>query len=101
MAPVSKKAPPNKSSCPTACALENCSAALHAAGIALSKVARVPGKSSRAPALTRVSITLLLQRLRSTRLQKSWKLLKTPLDWRASTILSIAPSPTPFKAPRP
>ena len=56
---------------------------------------------SKAPALMSASTVRLLMRWRSTRTQKSKRLLNGPPSLRALTIASTASWPVPFTAPSP
>ena len=64
-----------------------------------SRAARLSAKVSKAPALIKASTTRLLTSLRSTRVQKSKKLLNGPLARRSATMASMAPCPVPLTAP--
>ncbi|OQC03531.1 MAG: hypothetical protein BWX79_02620 [Alphaproteobacteria bacterium ADurb.Bin100] len=66
-----------------------------------TSAARLSCNESKAPALISASTVRLFSRVRSTRTQKSNRLLNAPPSSRAFTIASIACCPVPLTAPSP
>ena len=72
-----------------------------AAALLATSAARLSCSESKAPALMSASTVRLFRRARSTRTQKSNRLLNGPPSWRARTMASMACCPVPLTAPKP
>ena len=98
-APRDSEASPNRLSCEAW--RSSCSAASIASPTEASRLARFASIVSKAPARTIASIARRLTRRRSTRRQKSNRLLNGPSALRLARMPSIAERPVPRMPPRP